>query len=343
MNWSKYPVSISLSVVVAMLLFSFLSNGMNTAAAQTTMPGMTEVSGKYTNENEGVEIVFPDGWTGFETSYTGTVAASVIEPTTKNSDFPKIITLAVVPKAQAKTAEEAKQTMEAQSDVKCSDPSTSDITLSGKPGKQYTMDCTRADGTSYKIKGAYVMTESRMVSIVYMAKTADFAADEGKFDAALKTVKVEGVVDTGGSTNLGLELKSVIQSVLVKGKNVDLSLKTTSTISNFKLEEQDKKMTFTVDGQSGTQGTTEIPIGQVLEGPYMVAIDGQSTTNFEVTNEGTSNAMMKLSYSHSTHDITISGTNVVPEFPVVAIGAVAAVVGIVAIMGRTSLFRNGLL
>jgi len=342
MNWSKYPVSISLSVVVAMLLFSFLSNGMITAAAQT-MPGMTEVSGKYTNDNEGVEIVFPDGWTGFETSYSGTVAASVIEPSTKNSDFPKLITLAVVPKAQAKTAEEAKQSMETQSDVKCNDPTTADITLSGKSGKQYTMDCSRADGTNYKIKGAYVMTESRMVSIVYMAKTADFAADEGKFDAALNTLKVEGAVDGGGSTNLGLELKSVIHSVLVKGKNVDVALKTTSTISNFKLEEQNKKLIFTVDGPSGTEGTTEVPIGQVLEGPYVVTIDGQSTTKFQVTNEGTSNAMMKISYSHSTHEITISGTNVVPEFPAVLVGGIAAVVGLVAIMGRTSLFRRSVL
>jgi hypothetical protein len=43
--------------------------------------------------------------------------------------------------------------------------------------------------------------------------------------------------------------------------------------------------------------------------------------------------MLTISYTHSTHDVTVTGTNVVPEFPVAALGAIAAVIG------RTRMFK----
>lgn len=334
MNPRNLPLRIALPVAAA-IIFSLVINGAVTAAHAQAPPGMTQVSGKYTNEKVGVEVVFPDGWTGVETSFGSTLAASVKDPSTANSNFPKIITLSVVDKAEAKDPAQAKALIE-KSDVKCSDPVITGVTVSGKSGQLYTIECTRHDGTQYKLKGAIVFTESRQVSLLYMAKLADFAAGESKFDSALSTLKVEGAVDsTGKPSNLGQELKSVIHSVLVKGKNVDLALRSNSTISNFKMEEENKKLSFTVEGQSGTHGTTEIPIGKVLNGPYVVTIDGQSTTNFQVNNEGTSDATIKISYTHSTHDITVSGTNVVPEFPAMTMGLIMAViVGMVAVMGR---------
>ncbi|HEX2013976.1 MAG TPA: hypothetical protein VLA68_01990, partial [Nitrososphaera sp.] len=94
-----------------------------------------------------------------------------------------------------------------------------------------------------------------------------------------------------------------------------LDLKSNSTISDFMLEEENKRVTFKVDGENGTIGVTEIPIGRILEGPYTVTIDGQATSNFEVTPAGASQeAVMRISYTHSVHDVSIAGTNVVPEF-----------------------------
>jgi len=39
------------------------------------------------------------------------------------------------------------------------------------------------------------------------------------------------------------------------------------------------------------------------------------------------------------HEVTIIGASVVPEFPVVAI---AAIIGVVAVLGRTQLLRSGI-
>jgi hypothetical protein len=98
-------------------------------------------------------------------------------------------------------------------------------------------------------------------------------------------------------------------------------------------------VTFTVDGETGTGGTTEISIGRVLEGPYTVTIDGQAATNVQESTSASGEAMLTISYTHSTHDVAVTGTNVVPEFPIAAVAAIAAVIGVVAVVGRTSLFR----
>lgn len=342
MNSRELRRRISLLLIVA-FAFSILAGGVARSSFAQAPPGMVEVSGKYTNEKAGVEMVFPDGWTGFETSTGSITAATAIEPSTANSNFPKLMTLSIVPKAEAKDAAQAKAEME-KSDVKCSDPTVTSTAISGKSGQMYTIECSRPDGTQYKMKGAYVLTDSRQVNLLYMSKLADFAADESKFEAALSSLKVSGAVDTTTTnppSNLGQELKSYIHSVLVKGKNVNLDLKSNSTISNLKMEEQNKRLSFTVEGQSGTHGTTEIPIGKILDGPYVVTVDGQQSTNFQVTNEGTSNAALRISYTHSTHDITVSGTNVVPEFPVVMLGVITAVViGMIAVIGRIKPFSN---
>jgi hypothetical protein len=252
----------------------------------------------------------------------------------------KTITLVISDKSSNKDPTDPSSFSNDVSD--CNAPTIKSRTVAGVQGIEATIECPTS---SQKFAMVAVETSSNWIALMYMAPNADFQSQVASFDSAVSSLKVQGAVDTkastGGSggigTNLGLELKSVIQSVLIQGKNVDVAIKTNSTISNFKLEEQNKKLSFTVDGQSGTRGSTEIPIGKVLEGPYTVAIDGQTTTNFEVTNEGSAEALMKISYTHSTHDVSVTGTNVVPEFPAVMIGAIAAIIGVVAVVGRTNL------
>jgi hypothetical protein len=121
---------------------------------------------------------------------------------------------------------------------------------------------------------------------------------------------------------------------MIAGESVDVELRSSSTVSNFELDEESKTISFTVDGEDGTEGTTEIAIGSVLEGPYNVMVDGEATSDFTVA-EVDGETVLTVSYTHSTHDITVTGTNVVPEFPIGVIGAVAAVIGIIAVMTRT--------
>jgi hypothetical protein len=315
-------------------------------------PGMQEVSGKYTNTGAGVEVTFPSGWSGFEMSGSfGTLVTTSLGGMSE-SDPETMKTIALVISEKSENQDPRDPSTFSNDVDNCDDPSIKSRTTAGVQGIEVTAECPETSQT-YRIVA--VETGTNWIVIMYMAPTADFESEVRSFDSAVASLKVEGAVNTeassgggnssngsGGNddTNLGLELKSVIQSVLVKGKNMDLAVKTTSTISNFKVEEQNKRLSFTVDGQTGTQGSTEIPVGKVLEGPYTVTIDGKSTTYFEVVNDGSADAVMMISYMHSTHDITVSGTNVVPEFPVAMIGVIAALIGVVTLVGRTRLFQN---
>jgi hypothetical protein len=129
-------------------------------------------------------------------------------------------------------------------------------------------------------------------------------------------------------------LKPVPLSVSVGGSMVKVDMNSSSTVSQFRVDSNNKRVMFEVEGEAGTEGTTEVAIGSVLEGPYTVAIDGQPTTDFEV-----SGSIMTLHYTHSLHDVAITGTNVVPEFPISMIGLVAGIIGILIVLGRGNITR----
>jgi hypothetical protein len=234
-------------------------------------------------------------------------------------------------------------------DQECGTPSVASTTVAGKSGQEVTVECTGDDGVTRKMKIVVANTEDEWIIVMYMAPTAEFAADEAKFDATVQSLKLEGAIDTegmggmpGGDGGAIIELTTVTRTVVIAGANVNVDIRTNSTIGQLDLDEENKRVSFTVDGQTGTAGTTEIPIGKMLNGPYIVAVDGQVTTDFDVTSEGSAEDVMTISYTPSEHDITITGTSVVPEFPVVVIGSVAAIVGVLAILGRTRLVRGQL-
>lgn len=138
-----------------------------------------------------------------------------------------------------------------------------------------------------------------------------------------------------------VELKPLVRTVTVAGETIEVELNSSSTISEFALNEASKSITFKADGENGTAGVTEISIGRVLEGPYAVTIDGQVTSNVEVMQAAASGeSIIRISYTHSARDIVITGTNVVPEFPLALIGVVAAVMGVVSLLGRSRLAGN---
>lgn len=139
------------------------------------------------------------------------------------------------------------------------------------------------------------------------------------------------------------QLHSINRSVNIDGNSIGVQIDTSSTVSALSFEKEQKMLSFMVSGKEGTQGTTIIPIGKVLRGPYIVMIDGVRTQNYQIMkdddNVGDPGASMKIWYGSSRHAITILGTNIVPEFPVASLGAVATVIGAIAILGRTRLFK----
>lgn len=127
-------------------------------------------------------------------------------------------------------------------------------------------------------------------------------------------------------------LTKVTESVSVGGQPIDLEVESSSTIDQFQFDEQAKQITFTISGVEGTEGVTMITIGRVLQGPYSVVIGEGSISYFDVFEDPSSNEVtIKLVYAHSSeaHDTTITGAQVVPEFPVTIIIMAAAIASVI--------------
>src|SRR5438132_10202304 len=94
-----------------------------------------------------------------------------------------------------------------------------------------------------------IQTDARWISAMYMAPAAEFDSDLSTFNTAVSTLQVNGATDIGGG---GLQLK--VQSVMLGGKSLQVDVKSSSTISDFKLDEGSKTLTFKAEGQTGTEG-----------------------------------------------------------------------------------------
>ena len=322
------------SVFISIFLAAVLGLGL---IVMPVSAQFSEVSGAYVNTEAGVEIEFPAGWEGTEISTQGSTIVSVFPGGLEAAGSGTAMSLIVSDKTDAPEPDPSgPPNVPEDSTVECGTASVSNVNLAGVTAIQSTVECT-IDGTATKTKSVIVDTQTKWVLASFTGPSAEFDQNVAAFDSSLATLEVDGAVSAGGIPGviIDLHLSATIQTVVIAGENVNLDVRSNSTLSAFELNEETKTLSFTVDGETGTQGRTEITIGRALEGPYTVTIDGQTTTDFEETVSASGEAMLAISYTHSEHDVDVTGTSVVPEFPVALLGVIAAIVGVVAILGRT--------
>ena len=134
-----------------------------------------------------------------------------------------------------------------------------------------------------------------------------------------------------------------LQTVQFNGETVEIPVNSTATISEFSLDEQDKSISFITTADSGVEGTTVISIGRILEGPYVVTVDGEVTDSVQVVESaGAEVTTIEITHPADSEEITVAGTNVVPEFPAYALAGVASALGAAILMTRRRVFGNRL-
>jgi len=319
-----------------------------------SIPGMPEfasVSGHYANADVGVEIDFPAGWSGNEIVVENGVVVTVnpegaMEEAAAGG-IPVTMTLSATLKEDAEPPSDP-----STEESPCEVLSTGSVEVSGVQALESVAECT-VTGQTVMAKTTVVNADTRWVIVSILATESDYSANEDEYDGSVATLQVEGAADIEGveemveevteevteeveeameGTGAMVELAAEVATVTVAGAEMQVDFNTSSTISGVTLDEESKTLSFTVEGEDGTEGMTEIGIGSVLEGPYTVAIDGEVTENFEVTtDEATGETTLTISYTHSVHEVTVSGTNVVPEFGVIAALVLAA--SLVAVIG----------
>ena len=304
-----------------------------------SIPQMEEVSGKYVNDDVGVQITFPDGWSGIamETPQ-GTMATVSPGGMESQGTMGQAMTLMMSEKAKV----DSPPTDPTQGKSKCDTPTTKSTTISGAQATETVIICTDDDGNKIKAKIISAQTETHWISVMFVSPESEYNGAVGKFDDSVKTLNILNVMETESppdttpdTTKEPAKLESRNVPVSVGGKNVDILLQSSSAITKFGLDENNKKISFTADGDSA--GTTRLSLGNVLKGPFVVMMDGQETQDFTTDKQGQT---LEMTYSSGNHEISISGTQVIPEFPLAVVGVIAVVLGMVAILGRTKLFGN---
>jgi hypothetical protein len=304
-----------------------------TTSAFAQMPGMTEVSGTYVNEELGVEITFPDGWSGFEIAQTSDTTLVATSPGgMTESDVDTVLTLMMTDKSTRDTSDPSTYT---QKQMECGEPSITSRSVAGVQGTQITVECP---GDDQKVRIVAVETETNIVAVMFSAPISEFDANVGVFDNAVNSLSVEGATSTEGlpstppDTQTEEEPVAAMHSVMVGDEEIQVAVESESTISQFMLDEPNTTVQFRADGDGDS---TTVAVGSVLEGPYVVMVDGEETTDFEESTNQDGVTTITVPHATGAHQVTITGTQVVPEFPVFVLGAIAATIGIVAVLTRT--------
>lgn len=114
----------------------------------------------------------------------------------------------------------------------------------------------------------------------------------------------------------------------------DVYVVSNSTVSDFSFNSDVARVSFKIEGESGTMGFCNVTIPKNLlyaENTWAVLVDGHATT--PTVNEKENHTTLHFTYSHSAKTVEIIGTTAIPEFPswtpllitLVAVVAVAVV------------------
>lgn len=134
----------------------------------------------------------------------------------------------------------------------------------------------------------------------------------------------------------------VEHSITAENQEFVVSIASNSGISEVQLNQEEKKLSFFAEGNTGTTGVTEIKIPKsLLSGDMTVLIDQNIAVEDDILLKSDTDVetTLEINYKHSIHRVEVAGTNVVPEFPL-AILIMAAAIGTISVASTVLRLRG---
>lgn len=188
------------------------------------------------------------------------------------------------------------------------------------------------------------------LSIPSDAEEGEYTADAKiEVDASLLgLISAQIVANLESSSEFVVGSSSSFEVKTDEGDQFDIEITSNSNVGAVQLMQAEKKVSFTVEGETGTTGVTQVTIPKaMLSGEMMVLIDGQVVTRGSndviVKSNTNTHITFEINYSHSERTIEVSGTNVVPEFPisiVIMAVAICSILGLSIAARRTRGFQG---
>ena len=148
-----------------------------------------------------------------------------------------------------------------------------------------------------------------------------------------------GIIESITSATLQSSIQFVVSEraeydVEAEGQDFRVAIASNSKVDNFVFDQEGKKIAFSVEGEDGTNGVTEVTVPKVLlSGEMKVFLDRELMSEEDVIlkSDTAQESTFEINYDHSVHQVEVTGTNVIPEFPVVTVVAAASMLAIVGV------------
>jgi hypothetical protein len=291
------------------------------------------VAGDYENSEVGFEFQIPDNWSGVEAMGVSMVSPGGIK-FTGNSSNDWMLWMAVerelleaIVSSFGKSISRAELPRENIANS-CQSEKFEYVTINGIELLHTVCTCQNEDRSTKMAIFAF-LTEKHLVIFMYTGNaSASYERNLAEFAGAIETLQVDSPV--GIKDNLaeltGLESESY--QVSAAGHNVQVKVDSTVAVSGLEFSEENKQVSFKAEASDRNGGFTSVSIDKVLEGPYAVTVDGEITEDFVIVNDSIANqSSIQIGHSYGAHEVVISGTNVVPEFPTAIYAIVLGLAG----------------
>jgi hypothetical protein len=284
----------------------------------------SDVRGAYEDETAAVSVIFPEGWSGVEVSQAdGSIIVAAVSPDSivtieDLSDADPILNLIMAKKRSVDMSPGTVPPLIAEMNGEivwdCTVISSRIILLNGVFTEELSSNCsnTSPDAPSEKVlRSILTETSDRWISLVLFTSPESLDASEAQFRSALGSLKVIGAQDVPVPFE---QISFSTFNVNANGSIIPVDIKSTSRIAEFALDESKMMVSFTAEAVS-RQGIAELTIGRVLEGPYVVTVNGRVWNDFDVFNEDNPrDSKIQIRYQEQESQILVTGTQVVPEF-----------------------------
>jgi hypothetical protein len=280
----------------------------------------TEITGKYHDSETGLEIDFPKDWSGIkmkQNNISMAFATSGISTKLFSSEVDPNFSMIMVMSGDLEDMNSL------GSKPECSVPPTGTILNLGQMKTiEIVGTCMEPSfGVELRMLAYTFATNDDMVLVIYNAGSdSAYDRDLSKFEESLQTLQLTNTIDISDPLNyakmFNYDLKKEIISI--DSKTHEISIIGNVTISDFSFYEKEKEMSFGINENKGL-GVTELFVGDVLEEPYTVKIDGMIKNDFSITTDQTSdNVIISFDYELPVQEIIVSGkvvsTSGVPDW-----------------------------
>ena len=290
------------------------------------------ISGHYIDLDVGLEIDFPEGWIDTNIPSGNITMVMAMPPLVfaKLGSGEKVTDVVFM----GVTIRDLSESVFSQSTGSECEKLTSVKITTLNDMKILEFDPTRCEfqGMMTNMKMYVLLTEENSVEIFYAATDNDYETNIAKFEESFKTLKIENTIDISDPSAIAAFTNETLtkQTVMVEGNPYDIDILSNSIITDFTFSEESKAVSFKVEGKEGTEDGPTVYVDKVLEGPYTVTIDGKPMEEWMVIEDKTTDqTSLGLSYAEGVHDITVIGTQVVPEYPIFALVIFAAAVSLI--------------